>query len=236
MACTEPRSAQIADLAAGRLEADSASDLLTHVEGCAACSQELDLVSDLLRAGPAAAPPVHALRPVPRRGVRVAALLALAAGLLLVFALWKGGDRPTDPRRLAQLEPPAAATLVLRSGEGEGDAQLASALERVAVRDWAAAEGELAAVVAARPDTALARFHLGLARLQLGQLEAALPELAAARALASDLLAEEALWYQAQALLALGRTDEARALLRELVELDGDLEPNARAQLAELDG
>ena len=230
MACTLEHSQRIGELAGGRLDAAGAAELLAHLEGCRACSQELDLVADLLRAAPAARTRTSG-RPNLRLVLGAVALAAAVA--VLFFSL-----RPRAPERrlhdLARLTPPPVAGLVLR-GEGAADVPLAEALEAFGARDYRLAAERLQALDESRPDGALTLFYLGVARLELGEHEPALAALGRAAELGTSLLVEQALWYRAQAHLALDQGAEARAVLRRLVELDGDFEPNARALLAELE-
>jgi hypothetical protein len=232
MACTPERSEKIGELAGGRLGAADAAGLLEHLEACAACSEELDLVADLLHvpAHPATSRPARlALR-------RVGGLVALAAAAAVLF-LFLRPDRPERrPRDLARLAPPPAAALVRRGDAGaEPESDFERAIERLAVGDHAQAADGFRALLAARPDDPLVLFYLGVACLQLGELGASLDALGRAEELGTGLLAEQALWYRSQAHLARDEGAQARALLRRLVELDGDYEPNARDLLAELE-
>lgn len=233
MACTPERSLEIGELAGGRLGAARAAGLIEHVETCSACSAELDLVADLLHVR--SLPAARVVRPARkvRRWVGAVAALAAAAAVLFLFL------RPGSARRardVARLELPPVAELVLRGGEGEHDgAALETCLERLSSGDHAGADACLRALLSERRGDPLVLFYLGLASLERGDLEAALAALREVEESGTGLLAEHALWYRAQAHLARDEGGEARALLGRLIELDGDYEPNARAQLAELE-
>lgn len=229
MACTPAQSERIGELAGGRLAAGAVAELLGHVEQCPACSQELDLVADLLHA-----PAVSAAR---RRPVRawVLGAVALAAAAVLLFLTLRGRGPERRVRDLAQLALPPVAGLVLRGEEGgAAEADLALALGDFGDGRYRLAAERLELLGESRPQEARVHFYLGLSRLGLAEHEAALTALARAAGLGTSLLAEQALWYQAQVHLALEQGSEARDLLERLVELDGDYEPNARALLAEL--
>lgn len=237
MACTREHGTEIGELAGGRLDAARAEALLAHVETCAACSAELDLVADLLDSARALRLSEGLVR---RRSLRprVVAVLALAAAVVA----WLFVLRPAAPERslrtLAQLAPPPLAELVLRGQGGlqpGEEARLESVRAHFAARAYAAAAEDLGVLLEARPEDALTHFYLGVARLQLGQHELALAALRRVAEAGEGLLAEQALWYSAQAQLALEHGLEARALLQRLVDADGDYEPNARAQLALLE-
>jgi len=234
MACTPERSEEIGELVGGRLGAADAAKLIEHMDGCAACSEELDLVADLLHA------PSHAVAAGRSRFARrwAGGLVALATAAAVLFSFLF--LRPSAPERrvrdLARLAPPATAGLVLRGGvDAEPEAGFEHAIERFAAGDHARAADGFEALLATRPDDPLVLFYLGVARLQQGELDAAIDALRRAEELGTDLLAEQALWYRSQAHLARDEGAEARDLLAHLVELDGDFEPNARALLAELE-
>lgn len=233
MACTPERSEEIGELAGGRLAAAEAAGLIEHVEGCTACSREMDLVADLLHA-PSRSLAAGRSRSAPRWAGGLIALAA-AAAVLFFFLLFARSSAPERRvRDLARLAPPPSAGLVLRDGV-EPEAGFEQALARFAAGDHLQAASGFQALLAARPEDPLVLFYLGLARLQLGELDAAIDALRRAEEAGSDLLAEQALWYRSQAHLARDEGAQARALLARLVELDGDYEPNARALLAELE-
>jgi tetratricopeptide (TPR) repeat protein len=229
MACTLERRAEIAELAGGRLGAAEAAGLLEHVQDCGACSAELDLVADLLHASPSSA----AVEPVRFRRRWIGGLVALAAAAACLFVFLRAPPE-RRLRDLARLAPPPSAGLVLRGG-ADDTAGFEQAAGHLAAGDAARAADAFRALLAARPDDPLVLFYLGVARLQQGEIEEAIEALRRAEELGTELLAEQALWYRAQAHLARDDGTGAAALLRRLVELDGDYEPNARAQLAELE-
>lgn len=232
MACTSERSQELGELAGARLGAAAAEALLAHVAGCAACSRELDLVADLLRAAPAPRAAMPA-RNVPRW---VWGALALAAAVALLLFSLRARPPARAIRDLARLAPPPVTSLVLR-GQGEQgiETHFDEALAALGAGDPHLAAERLLAQLASNPDEPLALFYLGVCRLQLGEHAQALAALERATELGTDLLVEQALWYRAQARLALDEGVEARTLLLRLVELDGDYEPNARQLLAELE-
>lgn len=244
MACTPQRSERIAELVGRRLDAAATSELLEHVESCSECSRELDLVADLLHAPALQAVPAAA---TPRRFAlrRVLAAGGLAAAVLLFLFLPTREEGSTEGcQRLARLAPPHVAEVLLR-GESGGDvsgsqaaARFSEAMQGFASGDYASAIPMLEGCTREQPSNALAFFYLGLARLQLGDREQdalALEALRKAQDLGEGLLAEQALWYRANAHLARGEGEAARLLLLEVIERDGDFEPNARTLLAELE-
>lgn len=230
MACTPERSEEIGELAGGRLAAADAAGLIEHVEGCAACSREMDLVADLLHVPSRSLAAGRNLSAARWAG----GLIALAAAAAVLFFFLRSSAPERRVRDLARLSPPPSAGLVLRGDEQPG-AGFEQASAHFAAGDHARAAEGFQALLATQPDDPLVLFYLGLARLQLGELDAAIDALRRAEEAGADLLAEQALWYRSQAHLARDEGAQARALLARLVELDGDYEPNARALLAELE-
>ncbi len=127
MACNTLRSDSIGELAGGRLAASAVDELLAHLDGCEACSRELDAVAALVAAseeGSAAGAPV-ALGTAGswRRWA------ALAAGILVLFFVrtaWFAGGDPLSIEELAVLAPLPAPPATLRGGS-EDEAPLWSA-------------------------------------------------------------------------------------------------------------
>ena len=234
MACSPERSVAIGDLAGGRLDAERAGELLEHLEGCAACSAELDLVADVTAAlAPAPERAAAAEAPYRPRLRIVPGLVTAAAAAIALVVLWKP---TTDPgpsvADLANLQPILAAPYGLRSSTPETSARYQDAIQSYSQGEFEDAARGLSEVAAAEPENALANLYLGIAQLQVGALEEACTALrSAANAAAEPLLREQALWYLANANLSLERPDEARAVLQELEALEGDYQPNARLVL-----
>jgi len=233
MACQTERSIAIGDLVSGNLPAEPAIGLLDHVETCEACSRELDLAARLVAAAERRGDAAFALSPR-RRWLRFAAVAA--AVLVIGFLAWIRLDAARTRRaivELASLEPIAVSDVVLRGAEGNADPErYRRAIERYAAGDFAAAEGEFAALLADAPENPLVALYLGSARLQLGQPAEALPPLETAAERGEGLVQERALWYLAGAKLALVDGPGAIEVLERLLALEGDYEPNARDKLS----
>ncbi len=236
MACSTDRSAQIGDLASGRIGAEAAGEVLDHLEACPECSAEFDLCADLVAAADQAGPRLFAGRP--RAALARRLPLAVAAAALLGLGLWisfadRGGSGRATLARLASTEPLQAAGFVLRSDAPEGARQAyREAMDRYAAGDFAGAAQRLALWTASSPDDALANLYLGICRLQTGSIADATAPLDRAAEKGEDLVRERGLWYLGNARLALGEAEAALATLERLAELGGDYEPNARAKVA----
>jgi hypothetical protein len=226
MACTRERSDQIAALAAGRIAADGAADLLEHLARCAPCSAEFDLAADLVQARPRAV----ALRPRTWGWP----LLAAAAVVVATWALWPRAQPRL--RELAVVTAIAAPDTVLRGGDPRSDEQFARGMAAYRSGDFAAAAGELAAVTQRAPDDVLAQLYLGIARLQTGALLEAIAALRAAAEQGTGLVQERGLWFLANAHLLREQAGPARAALQQLRALDGDYAVNAAELLQALAG
>lgn len=237
MSCTEERANQIAELAGGRLDGAALEELLEHVEGCPACSAELDLAAELAagaaRPAPRAATERTGLNPASLAWPLAAAALAL---LVIGIRLLVGGDREErDPARLARLTPLPAQQETLRAPT-EDDAAWRAAMEHYAAGTFGPAAEALAALEPTEAGRALRDLYLGLCRAQTEEYEAADTALASAAEHGTGLVRERARWMRAQVRLALGDGDGARRILRALLEGGGEYAPNAAAQLLELDG
>lgn len=230
MACTETRREQIADLAAGRLGADAADDVLAHVAVCGDCSDEFDLVADLVRVRPAA--DTRAARPGLRLWRPVLALAAVLVAALLVRDVW--WPDPPSIRELAQVTPIVAPESLLRGDPGDRGPEFARGMAAYAQGAWATAVEQLRITATRRPEDALALLYVGIAEIQAGDPRAAVAPLQAAARHGSGLVAERGLWFLANTHLLLDDREAARAALESLLELDGDYAANAEALLRSL--
>jgi hypothetical protein len=233
VACTTQRSQDIGDLAAGRLDAAKADELLDHLERCGECSAELDLVADIVAHFER---PAGARAAIPRRRLGIA-VAALAAAALLAASLWILSRPHPAPRSmhlasLASTQPLPTSTFVPRSGTplASSPAYL-DAMRHYAAGEFAEAARGLSLLAEERPDDPLVNLYLGISRLQTGAAEQALAPLERAATTGEDLLAERALWYLGNAHLVLEDGEAARRTFQRLAELGGDYEPNAREKL-----
>lgn len=234
MACIATRREQINALATGSLAAEPARDLLTHLEACRECSEEFDLVADLLRARPAekAAGQEPASQPVLRLWRPLLALAAVLVAALLIREAWWGDSRSL--RDLAQITPIAAPESLLRGSPGERGSEFARGMAAYARGNFATAAKELRVTATRRPEDALAQLYLGIAELQTGATKRAMAPLRKAAALGTGLVAERGLWFLANASLQLGSDKPALAALETLRQLDGDYAANAEELLRAL--
>ncbi|MFH2204043.1 MAG: tetratricopeptide repeat protein [Elusimicrobiota bacterium] len=100
-----------------------------------------------------------------------------------------------------------------RGAKRWGWMRYAPGLQRLQLRDYPAAVEDLRAALASRPDMWMARCHLAEAYLCLGEPAQAFREFAAAEKRGDDVAAANVRVWRGEALLWLGRCDEA---LREL--------------------
>lgn len=243
MACTSDYAERIAELASGRLDADGAEALVTHVEACAECSRELYAVAALVARGEAArgkAGETEAAAPRPRLRLVRPLLVAAAAAILLVtaFDLLREPAGRGGAHQLAALASTAALPAhesVLRSG-AEVSSDWAEAMSEYAEGRYAEAVTRLRACEAAGDERALVQLYLGIALLQLAEYEQASAALTRAAGDSQGLLQERALWFLANTRLMVGDAAGAERAFGELFEIHGTYELNARAKLDALRG
>lgn len=230
MACTRERSNAIGDLAAGRLSAAGAEDLLEHLDSCPECSAEFSLVADLVGAserqgGSVSSRPraIKLLRPV---------LSAAAAVLIAVTIWWAVSDRGESGVTLRSLAEksslPSTGSVLRTAGQTQRDHVLKNAMELYSREDFAGAEKELSRVIELEPDNALAHLYLGISRLQAEMTSQAVPPLIRASELGEDLVQERALWFLGNAYLMLDQGHRALETFKTLEAKEGDYELNAR--------
>jgi tetratricopeptide (TPR) repeat protein len=246
------------DYAAGRLDPAAAEEFERHYMSCPRCAQLAAMaqaLADELRAAP-----VEAASSRPRlaqaRFLGVAAVLAVSlAGTLLMF--WSRGGRPapegveaspavaSSPRstsgaldgeawvRATAFDMPRYSPPLMRSDSGARGADMEQAMKAYASGDWLAAEAALRSPSTRDESRAAASFFLGAIALRLGRPTEALSRFDAVLALGDTPYLEEAHWYSAKALFALGNAERARERLRDVVKQDGDLLDRARRLLEE---
>jgi len=244
MTCSPERSEALAALAAGRLDAARALELLEHVERCAACSRELDAVAAIVAgtapaAAPAAAQPGRRRSALPRLSVAIAAAASVLF-LLGLGLLWRGsGAAPDEIAALATTTPLPASGALLRSPSdppsGSGGATWEQAMHAYAAGDFAAAAEGLDALAASGDERPLVFLYLGVARLQLAESAAAVSALERAVRDGAGLLRERALWYLGNAHLVAGDAARARETFERLEAVGGEYEVNAQQVLEALD-
>lgn len=133
---------------------------------------------------------------------------------------------------LADLALPAYHAPVLR-GEQEETA-FERGMKLYVAGDCAGASRTLAEVDQDGPDGLAARFYTGVCRMNAGDLSGAASALHHVASLGDSPYQESAYYYLAQIALAQANAAEARRDLNDVVSLRGDLEHQARRQLAQI--
>ena len=245
MACSSERSDQLAQLAAGQLDASQFDALLEHVEGCASCSNELDTVA-LVVAGESTstASGATALRALPataRRGNSLRWLLAVAAALALVFLVREAlvPRSASSIAELASIEPVALIESTLRGGAigtaAEAEDAWARGQAHYRALEFGAASAAFEQAFANGDRRALVQLYLGVALLQTGDLDRAALALASAERDGAGLVAQRAAWYRVNLHLLQGDAVAARTRLVAIVAGGGDYQINAQQLLERLD-
>jgi TolA-binding protein len=133
---------------------------------------------------------------------------------------------------LADLRLPAYHAPELR-GEQE-DTAFERGMKKYVAGDCAGAAKTLAQVDQDGPDGLAARFYTGVCRMNTGDLSGAASALHRVASGGDSPYQESAYYYLAQIALAQANAAEARRDLNDVVSLRGDLEHQARRQLAQI--
>jgi hypothetical protein len=241
----------LGDLSGGELDG-----VLSHIETCALCSKDLEVlagVASLARERPQAfldAGPGEVLEKdrIPffaniARQLRAllmplplpAKVLAPVAALLLIFVAYGSFDHPQGRYRpLADLSPAPYFPTTLRGG-GESEDRFSRAMEDYRKGEYGEASRTLARFIEEVGYDEKAGLYLGVSTLLSGQVSDAIPHLARASLSTNTQIRQKSLWYLAQAFLLTEDPIAAQHALEEVVREGGDLSEKARAQLAKLE-
>jgi tetratricopeptide (TPR) repeat protein len=260
--CTDPGLGQLLGrYEFGAVDQDERFRFEKHVLECDACFAELargapvaahmrahagELLAALNPAAPSAAPRKSRMPAALERAARTFAIPALllrprllapafAVVMLGVLGVWFA--RGPDPAGLASFgREPVAPDLV--RGPGSDDAVhelMQTGAAHFDLGQYAEAERRFRAALERRPASAPAAYLAGLSRALMGDPRGAVGDLERAARLADPDLAPRANWALANAYLAAGRLDDARAMLRDLSAGGGPLAGRARALLQRLE-
>jgi hypothetical protein len=241
----------------GKLAEDEAQKFEEHYFDCAVCLAQveaLQAVTLALRKQPRIVPRA----PIPWP-VRVVALGAIAAMLILAFFGFRTRHQPVQPSVATGTTPPAPhaapatkpsspepvtasllADMTLPAfqapnlrGEG-GDPNFKAGMKAYTSRDCPLAIKVLSQVPATDEDSPASRFYIGICQMHDGDLGAASLTLRAIDQAGDSPQQEAALYYLAQ--IALTRNDAVTAhrYLARTVSLHGDFERRARSELTRL--
>jgi tetratricopeptide (TPR) repeat protein len=134
--------------------------------------------------------------------------------------------------QLADLHPPAYHAAVLR--DAEEDTPFKRGMKLYSKGDCAGAARTLAQVPAQNSDKLAAQFYSGVCRMHGGDLAGAQKVLHHVASAPDSPQQESAWYYLAQIAMAQSNVSGARENLNRVIWLRGDLEAQARKQLAEL--
>jgi TolA-binding protein len=139
---------------------------------------------------------------------------------------------PVEIAQLADLHLPSYHAPVLR-GETQ-DSAFESGMKQYAAGNCAGAMNTLSQVDPNSASRAAAQFYSGVCRMHTGDFAGAAAALRPVATAAESPYQESALYYLAQIALAQSKGAEARHDLKQVVALRGDLEHQARRQLAQI--
>ncbi len=218
-----------------RLSENERDELEAHYFACDAC---LERVEALLLAREGLARQRETLEAEEKRRERPAGWLWLAAAALVLAAvgggLWWRAQQASGAlagalAEIARVEPPTYAPVRLRGPVDEASVRFREAMEQYGRGDFAAAAAGLEAASEIRPEAPEIGFYLGASRLLVGDRRGGIRSLRGVVGLGDTPYLEEARWLLANAYLLQGDASSARAELRALVALEGELEAEARA-------
>ncbi len=155
-----------------------------------------------------------------RRSWRAAAAIAtgIAAGIAVMII------RTAPPSAIIALgavaEAPAYAGIAVRSEAGHGETAFESAMQEYAAGHYAASGQGLRVALAAGEDSVPTEFFIGASFLLAGDSRSAAAAFARVVAKGDSPYRDEARWYQAKALLRLGRAKEALSALTARASAD----------------
>lgn len=221
-----------------------------HIAGCPRClvlARDLSLFVDALSE---ASTDSHA----PRFRLNAPRVFALAAAAVVVAATGlfllrneapvavPGSQVAESPAKIgnpwlnlqiarAEYTPGPEDEVIWRGGEEPKPDPFAAAMKPYTTNDYAAAERELAVLIAKDPENGSAHFYRGVSLLMLGRTADAITPLQAAVDLSRDAAKEEARWYLALAHLKSGNPEAAAKLLDSL---DGIHRDEARRLWSEI--
>ena len=233
---TEERSHQFiheAELAeryvTGRMPGPERIAFEDHFVTCAECQRDVRFASAVRAALQASgaraatrapAAPIAAVGLPPRRWRRTAWVgAAIAAGFAGIAVLYALPSRAVTALGGVE-QPPAYVGVAVRSTAGRGATMFDDAMKEYSAGHYAAATRGLQAALAAGQDSIPTEFFIGASELFGGDARNAAPAFARVMSLGESPYRDEAQWYEAKALLRLGRSAEAIAALAAYTPAD----------------
>ena len=222
----------------GDLGDKEAERLEEHLLTCENCSEHLEDLT-LLRAslGSHRASPSEA-QPSERFEWRWV-WLAAAAAVLLAVIFWPrstGPDRETQVllAHLAEVQPPPYEPKSLRASADEAERASREAMVAYQEGRFEEAVAGLETAVGLDPNLNKAQFYLGASYLLTGQAPEAIDSLTRVVESGDATYSEWALFYRGKAHLRLGDVESALADMQAVSQIDGDLAPQAKEVVEEL--
>ena len=252
MACTAKRSEQISEFASGKLSETEADDLLDHILTCSDCSEEFDLVADLVtcldRHGDELSRMKESsvfdtiltrIRNVLNSmktlwlGLPVPVRILVPAAVVVVFASIVFSPSGIDGVRYSQLARYEAPGYILGALRGPGvnkstNGPFDEAMDAYEKRDFSKVIERLSEVVKAHPEFGEAFFYLGISYHMKDEWRRAIETLQNAAVLLEDFpLGEQCLWYLGMAYLQNEEGQKALDQFQKIVDLNSHFKVNA---------
>ena len=156
--------------------------------------------------------------------------LAIAASvLIIVAAIFFGSTTVTDQELFAEYLTPHPNTVYLITRGSEDQSDLAKAFSAYGLEQFNLAN-ELFAKL---PSSDTISFYLAITQLQIGEIAEAHQLLSSVQFPSESSLGQGSDWYQALSTLALGKREETRFLLNELIKNPSHLKYREAVELLE---
>jgi TolA-binding protein len=258
--CTgQPAAKHLEAYIQGTLPERQAREFETHFADCEICLGQVEALQAVtLRLG---AQPRRPLRPPIPWPIRVGALAAIAAAMILCYIGLQtrrelphtavvSGAPPTASHDGAVSPAKTLATSTMAAGQladltmpvfresnlrGQtGDDSFKKGMKAYSAHDCTSARKSLTQVAPGDEDALAARFFLGVCQMHDGDFSDARGSLRNVANAGDSPQQEAALYYLAQIALASNEVDMAGGYLRRTIQLRGDFESRATAELAKI--
>jgi TolA-binding protein len=229
----------------GQLTAEELGSFEEHYFECEPCFEQVRLMQGLQAAGEGRPRPARVLEMPGRKwqvwaaaavvlaGVGIAAMRQFGQPAAPVASAPAATAAKVDAERvlLARVEPPNYTAAALRGSAGDRAENFAAAMAKFSGGDYRAAADGLRGLVEGGPETAAARFYLGVSDLMLDNWQEPVTLMRSIDAMGETPYLEQARFFLAKALLAGNDAGGAAKALEATIALKGDRETEARELL-----
>jgi hypothetical protein len=256
MACTDKMWDLLKEFSLGNLKGDDLELILSHIETCTSCSDDLDVLASLTTVAARKGESLLEMEweetrkkttgsffqdflrklrilytPVP---LPVKVLVPVAATVIVFIALGTFSYRQSEFGSMADLSPAPYVYSSLRIGSAEREELFESAMRDYLEGDYDEASRALSLLVDDQEYDEKIGFYLGVSLLLSGEMDEAVLHFQRTSGSDNTQLRHKSLWYLAQAHLHKGDLAGARSRLESLAEEEGEMSERAREQLVQI--